>query len=170
MHSSVKRVTVTDRMGAVAAANVKTVDYDQADEAWWRQTFKDGVTGGGVIEDVTADLITKANSIHIAVPILEDGQDTVIGTIGNIVDISDLFPLVTGVKIDGTGDLAHQGCGTIIAGENLDSKASVNSFIDDIAMPCIRRPNQISLRRPRLEESRNPSPTSTPGFPPAIRH
>jgi hypothetical protein len=43
VHSSVKRITVTDRMGAVAAANVKTVDYDQgrrslveADLQGWR--------------------------------------------------------------------------------------------------------------------------------------
>jgi len=152
VHSSVKRITVTDRMGAVAAANVKTVDYDQADEAWWRQTFKDGVTGSVVIEDVTADLITKANSIHIAVPILEDGQDTVIGTIGNIVDISDLFPLVTGVKIGRTGEtLLIKDDGTIIAGENLDSKASSQlAYIDDIrdAMHSQTKPNFITATAP----------------------
>ena len=152
VHSSVKRITVTDRMGAVAAANVKTVDYDQADEAWWRQTFKDGVTGSVVIEDVTADLITKANSIHIAVPILEDGQDTVIGTIGNIVDISDLFPLVTGVKIGSTGEtLLVKDDGTIIAGENLDSKASSQlAYIDDIrdAMHSQTKPDFITATAP----------------------
>jgi len=152
VHSSVKRITVTDRMGAVAAANVKTVDYDQADEAWWRQTFKDGVTGSVVIEDVTADLITKANSIHIAVPILEDGQDTVIGTIGNIVDISDLFPLVTGVKIGSTGEtLLVNDDGTIIAGENLDSKSSSQlAYIDDIrdAMHSQTKPNFITATAP----------------------
>ena len=152
VHSSVKRITVTDRMGAVAAANVKTVDYDQADEAWWRQTFKDGVTGSVVIEDVTADLITKSNSIHIAVPILEDGQDTVIGTIGNIVDISDLFPLVTGVKIGRTGEtLLIKDDGTIIAGENLDSKASSQlAYIDDIrdAMHSQTKPDFITATAP----------------------
>lgn len=152
VHSSLKRITVTDRMGAVAAANVKTVDYDQADEAWWRETFKDGVTGSVVIEDVTADLITKANSIHIAVPILEDGQDTVIGTIGTIVDISDLFPLVTGVKIGNTGEtLLIKDDGTIIAGENLDSKSSSQlAYIDDIrdAMHSQTKPNFITATAP----------------------
>jgi len=152
VHSGVKRITVTDRMGAVAAANVKTVDYDQADEAWWRETFKDGVTGSVVIEDVTADLITKANSIHIAVPILEDGQDTVIGTIGTIVDISDLFPLVTGVKIGRTGEtLLIKDDGTIIAGENLDSKSSSQlAYIDDIrdAMHSQTKPNFITATAP----------------------
>ena len=152
VHSSVKRITVTDRMGAVAAANVKTVDYDQADEAWWRETFKEGVSGSVVIEDVTADLITKANSLHIAVPILEDGQDTVIGTIGNIVDISDLFPLVTGVKIGRTGEtLLIKDDGTIIAGENLDSKASSQlAYIDDIrdAMHSQTKPNFITATAP----------------------
>jgi len=152
VHSNVKRITVTDRMGAVAAANVKTVDYDQADEAWWRETFKDGVAGSVVIEDVTADLITKANSIHIAVPILEDGQDTVIGTIGTVVDIRDLFPLVTGVKIGGTGEtLLIKDDGTIIAGENLDSKSSSQlAYIDDIrdAMHSQTKPNFITATAP----------------------
>src|SRR5262245_2135092 len=134
VHLSVKRITVTDRMGAVAAANVKTVDYDQADEAWWRETYKDGVTGSVVIEDVTADLITKANSLHIAVPILEDSQDVVIGTIGAIVDISDLFPLVTGVKIGSSGEtLLVKDDGTVIAGAELDSKTSRQlAYIDEI--------------------------------------
>ncbi len=134
VHSSIKRVTVTDRMGAVAAANLKTVDYDQADEAWWRDTYKDGVTGSVVIEDVTADLITKANSLHIAVPILEDGQDVVIGAIGAIVDISDLFPLVSGVKIGSTGEtLLVKDDGTIIAGAELDEKQPRQiSYFDDI--------------------------------------
>jgi hypothetical protein len=148
----VKRITVTDRMGAVAAANVKTVDYDQADESWWRETFKDGIAGNVVIEDVAADLITKANSIHIAVPILEDGQDTVIGTIGTIVDIRDLFPLVTGVKIGSTGEtLLIKDDGTIIAGENLDSSGSNRlAYIDDIraAMRSQTKPNFITATAP----------------------
>ena len=152
VHPSVKRITVTDRMGAVAAANVKTVDYDQADEAWWRETYKDGVTGSVVIEDVTADLITKANSLHIAVPILEDGQDVVIGTIGNIVDISDLFPLVTGVKVGRTGEtLLVKDDGTIIAGAELDSKSSRQlAYIDDIrnAMHSQTKPDFITATAP----------------------
>ncbi|MCI0622527.1 MAG: cache domain-containing protein [Acidobacteria bacterium] len=149
---SVKRITVTDRMGAVAAANVKTVDYDQADEAWWRDTFKDGVTGSVVIEDVTADLITKANSLHIAVPVLEDAQDLVIGTIGAVVDISDLFPLVTGVKIGSTGEtLLVKDDGTIIAGAELDSQRSTQlAYIDDIrnAMHSQTKPDFITATAP----------------------
>jgi len=152
VQSSLKRIMVTDRMGAVAAANVKTVDYDQADEAWWRETFKDGVTGSVVIEDVTTDLITKANSLRIAVPILEDGQDVVIGTIGAIVDIRDLFPLVTGVKIGSTGEtLLIKDDGTIIAGAELDSKASKQlAYIDDIrdAMHSQTKPDFIRATAP----------------------
>jgi hypothetical protein len=134
VQASLKRVTVTDRVGAVAAANLRTVDYDQADEAWWRNTFKDGVGGSVVIEDVTADLVTKANSLHIAVPILEEGQDLVIGTIGAIVDIRDLFPIVTGVKIGSTGEtLLVKDDGTIIAGTELGAgRPSKLTYFDDI--------------------------------------
>ena len=118
-------------MGAVAAANVRTVDYDQADEAWWRETFKDGVTGSVVIEDVTADLITKANSLRLAVPILVDGQDLVIGSTGETLFIKD--------------------DGTIIAGEELDSKASRQlAYIDDIhdAMHSKTKPDFITATTP----------------------
>jgi hypothetical protein len=110
------------------------VDYDQADEPWWRNTFKDGVSGSVIIEDVTADLITKANSLHIAVPIVEEGTDTVIGTIGAILDISDLFPLVTGVKIGSTGEtLLVKDDGTVIAGTELGAgRPRQLSYFDDI--------------------------------------
>jgi len=152
VNSNIKRITVTDRMGAVAAANLKTVDYDQADEPWWRETFKDGVTGSVVIEDVTADLITKANSLHVAIPILEEGQDTVIGTIGAMVDIRDLYPLVTGVKIGSTGEtLLVKEDGTIIAGAELDSKpASQLAYMDDIrdAMHSQTKPDFITATAP----------------------
>ena len=99
-----KRVTVTDRFGGVAAANVKTVDYEQSDEPWWQNAFKDGINGAVVIEDVTLDPITRFNAIHVVVPIQEEGKDQVIGVIGALVDISDLFPLVSGVKIGSTGE------------------------------------------------------------------
>jgi Cache domain len=152
VHLSIKRITVTDRMGAVAAANVKTVDYDQADESWWRETFKDGVAGSIVIEDVAADVITKTNSLHIAVPILEDGQDAVIGAIGAVVDIRDLYPLVTGVKIGSTGEtLLIKDDGTIIAGEELDSKASRKlAYFDDIsdALHSQTKPDFITATAP----------------------
>jgi Cache domain len=147
LHLSVKRVTVTDRMGAVAAANLKTVDYDQADEPWWRNTFKDGIAGSVVIEDVTADLVTKANSLHIAVPIFEAGQDAVIGTIGAIVDIRDLFPLVTGVKIGSTGEtLLVKDDGAVIAGAELGAGVPRQlSYFDDIqnAMRSSTKPDFI---------------------------
>jgi Cache domain len=117
VNPSFKRITVTDRFGAVAAANLKTVDYEQADEAWWRKTFKDGLIGSVVIEDVKFDPITKINSLHIAVPIQEENQELVIGTIGSVIDISDLFPLVSGVKIGSTGEtLLVKEDGTVISG------------------------------------------------------
>ncbi len=40
-----RRITVTDRFGGTVAANVKPIDFEQGDEPWWRQSFKDGVTG-----------------------------------------------------------------------------------------------------------------------------
>ncbi|MEW5974427.1 MAG: cache domain-containing protein [Acidobacteriota bacterium] len=129
-----KRVTITDRFGAVAAANVKTVDYDQADESWWRDTFKNGIEGSVVIEDVTVDPVAKVSALHIAVPIYNTDRNLVIGTIGAILDVSDLLPLVSAVKIESTGDtLLVKDDGTIISASQVGLQQQAKlPYFDDI--------------------------------------
>jgi hypothetical protein len=152
INPGVKRVTVTDRFGGVAAANVKTVDYEQSDEAWWQNAFKDGISGTVVIEDVTLDPITKFNAIHVVVPIQEEGKDQVIGLIGALIDISDLFPLVAGVKIGSTGEtLLVTDQGSIIAGtEVMLRQQNQLPYFDDIrnAMHISTRPDFILVSAP----------------------
>jgi hypothetical protein len=152
VHPRFKRITITDRFGAVATANVKTVDYDQADEAWWRNGFKEGITGSVLIEDVTVDPIAKINALHIVVPVQEEGQDLVIGVIGAILDISDLFPLVSGVKIGSTGEtLLVKEDGTIISGAEMPSALQEKLlYFDDIkaAMEASTRPDFITATSP----------------------
>ena len=118
INSAFRRITVTDRFGGTVAANVKPIDFEQGDEPWWRQSFKDGVTGQVVIEDVRFDPLTQINVLHIVVPVVNETPEEVIGVIGVAVDISDLFLLVTGTRIGATGNmsLARQD-GTVIGGE-----------------------------------------------------
>lgn len=147
VNRSFKRITVTDRFGGVAAASMKTIDFDQADESWWRQAFKDGIMGGVIIEDVTLDPITKFNALHIIVPIQEEGKDMVLGLIGALVDISDLFPLASGVKIGSTGEtLLVKDDGTLLAGSEVNIIPGQKiPYMDDIhaATQLITRPDFI---------------------------
>lgn len=116
-----RRITVTDRFGGTVAANVKPIDFEQGDEPWWRQSFKDGVTGQVVIEDVRFDPLTQINVLHIVVPVVNETPEAVIGVIGVAVDISDLFLLVTGTPIGATGSMSlAREDGTIIGSEAVD--------------------------------------------------
>lgn len=116
-----RRLTVTDRFGGTVAANVKPIDFEQGDEPWWRQSFKEGVTGQVVIEDVRFDPLTRINVLHIVVPVANESPEEVIGVIGVAVDISDLFLLVTGTPIGATGNMSlAREDGTIIGGEVVD--------------------------------------------------
>lgn len=113
-----RRITVTDQFGGTVAANVKPIDFEQGDEPWWRQSFKDGVTGQVVIEDVRFDPLTEINVLHIVVPVVNEAPEEVIGVIGVAIDISDLFLLVTGTPIGATGSMSlAREDGTIIGSE-----------------------------------------------------
>ena len=68
--------------------------------------------------------IPREKEGDIVVPVQEEGQDLVIGVIGAILDISDLFPLVSGVKIGSTGEtllVLVKEDGTIISGAEMPS-------------------------------------------------
>ncbi len=152
LNPGIKRITVTDRFEGVATANVKTVDYEQSDEPWWQNAYKDGINGTVVIEDVTLDPITRFNAIHIVVPIQEEGKEQVIGVIGALVDISDLFPLVTGVKVGSTGEtLLVTEQGNIVSSSEINLRQQIQlPYMDDIrnALHSATRPDFIQASIP----------------------
>lgn len=121
INPSFRRITVTDRFGGTVAANVKPIDFEQGDEPWWQQSFKEGVTGQVAIEDVRFDPLTQINVLHIVVPVANETPEEVIGVIGVAVDISDLFLLVSGTPIGATGNMSlAREDGTIIGSEVVD--------------------------------------------------
>ena len=121
LNPAFRRITVTDRFGGTVAANVKPIDFEQGDEPWWRQSFKDGVTGQVVIEDVRYDPLTQINVLHIVVPVVNETPEEVIAVIGAAIDISELFLLVTGTRIGATGNMSlAREDGTIIGSEVVD--------------------------------------------------
>ena len=88
------------------------------------------------------------------VPVQEEGQDLVSGVIGAILDISDLFPLVSGVKIGSTGEtllVLVKEDGTIISGAEMPSALQEKLlYFDDIkaAMEASTRPDFITATSP----------------------
>jgi hypothetical protein len=147
-----KRIIVADRFGGTVAATRKTIKYMHVEEDSWKQSLKDGILGGVYIGDATIDQLTGYNALNIWVPIQEEGKDQVIGTIGAIVDISDLFPLVTGVSIGNTGEtLLVRGDGTILAGAEGEQQLGTKlPYMDDIvtALSTTIKPDFIPAKIP----------------------
>ncbi len=164
LNPAFRRITVTDQFGGTVAANVKPIDFEQSDEPWWRDSYRDGVSGRIVIEDVRFDPLTKINVLHIVVPVVKEEPEEVIGVIGVAIDISDLFPLVSGTRIGATGNmLLSRQDGTLIAGtvstsapvQPVDSTATQSptsghlvpaqlmevSYFDDI-LSALKQPSQ----------------------------
>lgn len=146
-----KRIVVADRLGGTVAATSKTIQYVHFDENWWKQSFKDGILGAVFVDDATIDQLTRYNALNICVPIQEEGKDQVIGVIGALVDISDLFPLVTGVKIGNTGEtLLIRGDGTVLAGAEGEQLGAKLPYMDDIttALSTNTKPDFIPAKIP----------------------
>jgi len=109
------RVTVTDERGAVVAATHKTLDYYQADEAYWQGIYANG-RGAVSLTDVLYDEVTKSSYIGIGVPVMEEGTNRFIGTLDALVDVSSLAPLITRVQFGRTSRaILVKEDGTVIA-------------------------------------------------------
>ncbi len=111
------RITVTDRRGATVAATHKTLDYYQADEEYWQDIFATG-RGAVSLTDVLYDDASKHNYIGVGVPVVDE-NNTMIGTLDALVDISALFPLIHGANLGSGGRVALvKSDGTVIAGSD----------------------------------------------------
>ena len=119
------RITVTDRQGATVAATHKTLDYYQADEAYWQNIF---VTGRGAVSltDVLYDDASKHYYIGVGLPVVDEAN-ALIGTLDALVDVSALFPLIRNIELGFSGRAALvKGDGSVIVssdGVTLSSRA-----------------------------------------------
>jgi urea transport system substrate-binding protein len=89
-HPSLPEIMVTDATGLIVAMTNKTSDYYQADEAWWVETYQEGV--GNVFKgDVEYDQSAVIWGVAVCVPI--DGQDgQVVGGVKAFLDLQELLP------------------------------------------------------------------------------
>jgi hypothetical protein len=95
------RITVTDARGAAIAATHKTLDYFQADEAFWQAIYAQG-RGAVNVTDMLYDEVTKSYYIGIGVPVLEEATNRFVGAVDALVDLSSLFPFVRRVRLGPT--------------------------------------------------------------------
>jgi hypothetical protein len=112
---SVTRITVTDMYGGTVAATHKTLDYYQADEAYWQDIYAAG-RGAVSLTDVLYDDASQTHYIGIGVPVVDD-QNRVLGTLDALVDIASLFPLLHQPELGPEGHLELiKSDGSVIAG------------------------------------------------------
>ena len=94
-------VFLTDEAGANVAMTGRTGDYNQADEAWWQQTFAEG-KGGLYVGKVERDASSGAYALNLGVPVF-DRKGRVGGVLRGTVDVSLLATLLGETAIGETG-------------------------------------------------------------------
>lgn len=85
-------VLITDRRGALVAANNKTSDYWQNDETWWQQAVDKGI----YISDKHYDESAAMESIAICLRI-DDQAGEMAGVLKAILDIQDIDSIIRGL-------------------------------------------------------------------------
>ncbi len=95
-------IFVTDRYGAVVAANNRLTDYYQADEEWWQAAWNDG-KGGIYISDPEIDQSAGVVGVQIAVPIFGEETGEIAGILRSTLVLNDLKSLIERVSIGTTG-------------------------------------------------------------------
>ncbi len=124
-NATYKEILMTDRQGALVASTNITTDYYQADEPWWRKTFRDGELGALHVSNVAFDTSAAAYVLEFAVPVrndLGDGVTEVSGILKVLVEATDLISVVGAVRRGQYGHalLIDASDGTVIVGTDVD--------------------------------------------------
>ena len=99
-----REILLTDRFGRLVAASNVTTDYDQADEAWWREAFDDGEQGRVSVTDVRWDESARVYALEIAVPVLDPSSERIAGVLKVVADIREMLASVASVEVGLTGE------------------------------------------------------------------
>jgi len=119
LNRSVKRVVVTDRVGASIAATHKPALYYHGDQAWWIASFGDGRVGAVHLTDAHWDPVSRTQSIAISVPLYQVPEDRVIGVVRTFISTGELGALVSAAQPGHTGRaLVAKRDGTVVSTES----------------------------------------------------
>lgn len=89
-HPLFAEILIAGPRGALVAATNKTSDYWQADEKWWRTTQR-LPRGDYWIQGIQFDESARVYSLNIAYPIYNDAEDTPVGAVKAILNVSPLI-------------------------------------------------------------------------------
>jgi len=95
-------ILITDSKGIIIAASDKPAEDYHGEENWWRTIFNQG-KGRVFISGIAYDEDTQTYSIAIAVPILDQDNEMVIGVLRIVYDIKEIFKTITNIKLGETG-------------------------------------------------------------------
>lgn len=123
---------ITDRYGATVAATGRLSDYYQADEEWWQAAWNDG-QGAIYISEPQYDASADIMAILIAVPIVSEEENEILGIARSTVDARGIFAILDRFQRGETGyAFLLNGAGEIIgdsAAENETSDAALSEAI-----------------------------------------
>ena len=96
---------IVDQYGALVAASSEPDRYYFGDEAWWKaiRENNEGVYLSGLIPPEEGTFRASDETLDIAVPILDDRQQNVIGAVVASYRFDGLFAMIAQIKIGQTG-------------------------------------------------------------------
>lgn len=97
---------LTDRYGALIAANRMTSDYVQSDETWWQSSYMGGIGAAFISGAPNLDQSTGTLAIMIVVPVRDVDTNEVIGILRTTYALDELFQsLMSSSAATGATDL-----------------------------------------------------------------
>jgi PAS domain S-box-containing protein len=95
-------ILVTDGQGALVVSSIPQVEYSYAKTGWWQAVVKEG-SRRPYVSEIAFDPAYGTHVVVVAAPILDDQQQTVIGTVTILLRRDTLFHSVAEVSLGATG-------------------------------------------------------------------
>jgi putative methionine-R-sulfoxide reductase with GAF domain len=95
-------IFVTDRYGATVGATGRLSDYYQADEEWWQAAWNNG-EGAVYISDPQFDESAGVTAVLVAMPLVDENNDEILGIIRSTLTLDDIFEVVRDQRFGETG-------------------------------------------------------------------
>ncbi len=111
-------ILLTDRYGGLLAATGRTSDYYQAEEAWWQAIYNGG-EGAFYIGQPEYDGSTGYTALNMAVPIVSEETDEVIGVVRTAYRVDAIHRVVSNLQFGETGHVTvADSDGLVVADPN----------------------------------------------------
>ncbi len=95
-------ILVTDQQGALVISSIPQVEYFYGKTSWWQAVVKGG-SSRGYVSEIAFDPAFGTHVVVVAVPILDDAKETVIGTVTILLRRDTIFQAIAQGSIGATG-------------------------------------------------------------------